>query len=99
MATPYKQRAIQRSRSGDERVEYWVVDESERIRTCAPQKWHKIKLEDRSSEAATEQVAKLRYKKLRQFNQQVDDNAWLRTQRINDNARYRALCDRAGIIY
>ena len=97
----HKQRSIQYSkREGNERVEYWVVNDDGIISTCAPRSWHALKLEDKTSPTTMEKVAMMRYKSQRkQFRDQVDDNAWLRTVSIPDDKRYQALCERAEIVY
>lgn len=96
----YKKRAITHNRDCEERLEYWVVSDSETITKCAPMKWHKLKLEDQTTPTTKETAARLRYCAVQtQFNKRVDDNAWLRTTNPPTDRRYQALCDHVGITY
>jgi len=96
-----KKRAITYNRDCEERVEYWVINQNGSISKCAPTVWHRINLPDTSSLPSVETAARLRYKKVQtQFNKQVDDNTWLRTNPPLDAAkRYQHLCDHLNIIY
>lgn len=102
----YKKRAIVASANGDDRLEYWVMYDSETspgmeaIKKCAPMAWHKLDLEDRTAPDRMEKAACIRYRKVQtQFNKQVDDNAWLRANPQPDGQRYQALCRHLGIVF
>lgn len=98
----YKQRTIVCRKDGTDRVEYWVVDDSGTVKTCAPIAWLKLNLEDRTTDRTAERVAELRYKSdrsKRPFGRRVDDNLWARENKIPENLLYRTLCNQFGIRY
>jgi hypothetical protein len=94
----HKQRSIQYTRSGEERLEYWIVSDDGIISMCAPQRWHKVDLPDQTTPSTLERAAGIRYRATRtQFRDRVDDNAWLRSAKVADDSRYIALCSHIGI--
>lgn len=97
----YKKRAIQYTRrEGKARLEYWVVSDDGTIRSCAPQPWHALKLEDQTTSTTMEAAARLRYLAAnRQVRDLVDDNAWLRAASVPEGTRYQSLCAHVGIRY
>ena len=100
MAT--KKRAIQfRKKDGSELVEYWVLTYEGYIKTCPPSVWHKLKLEDVTSEKEKEKSADIRYKSFinkRNFGRKVEDLQFLRT--LEDKSKqFQALCERHKLIF
>ena len=97
---PYKKRAITYyKREGNPRIEYWVVDDSDRITTCSPTKWHRVALPDQTTLETLAKCADIRYRATqKQFNKQVDDNAWLRNNPPPAGVnRMVHLCQHVGI--
>lgn len=100
MAT--KKRGIQlRKRDGLELIEYWVITDDGYIKTCAPRVWHKLKLEDTTSERELEKAAEIRYRdflKKKNFGVRVEDNQFLRT--LEDKSKqYQTLCARHRLTF
>lgn len=96
----YKKRAITWTGNGDERLEYWVISDHEIISKCSPMAWHKVILEDQTTPQTLETAARLRYRKVQtQFANQVEDNAWLRSNPQPVGTRYQALCARRKIVF
>lgn len=97
----HKKRSIKYSkRDGNHRLEYWVVDESRRIRTCAPRTWHAVDLPDMTHPAIYFRAAEMRLASVRgQFKHRVEDSATLRT--LPDDGRPGAvrLCEHHDILF
>ena len=100
MAT--KKRAIQlRRKDGSELVEYWVLTDDGYIKTCTPMVWHKLNLEDTTSEKEIERAARIRYcdfMKNKSFGRKVEDSQF--TRKLEDKSKqYQALCARHNLIF
>jgi len=97
-----KKRAIVwAKRTGNERLEYWIVDSQGCIKSCSPAAWHRIDLPDETTAGTLETAAKLRYiANTTQFNQRVDDNRALREAgQLESPTRYQWLCKHRNVTF
>jgi len=76
----HKRRTIVYSKqTGQERIEYWTVQDNGDMRKCSPMSWHKLKLDDKTTATAREDAARIHYHAARRsFGQRVEDLGALR---------------------
>lgn len=88
-------------RDGTYRIEYQVLDADRGISTCAPNVWHKLKLEDVTTPRELEWCAQLRaesFLKQRSFGVRVDLNRWEREAKLTEETRYQEICKHLRIV-
>lgn len=96
-----KRRARVCKRDGTYRIEYQVIDADEWVSTCAPNVWHKLKLEDVTTPRELEKCAELRAKSFlaqRSFGVRVDLNRWEREAKLPEETRYQEICKHLRIV-
>ena len=80
-------------RAGNPRIEFWLQDDRDVIKTIRPQQWLALDLPDTTTDYAYTKAAQMLFSKL-SFQDQIDLHRWFKDDSINIKEKFYTLIER-----